>query len=52
MASAHGDHAGKELPFDLVMANVERIVARVAVPPSLDVAIGYGKHASKLCRDK
>lgn len=42
VAEAFGAGDGEQLPFADVIANLERIVANVAVPVSLDVEAGYG----------
>ena len=42
VAEAFGAGDGEKLPFADVIANLERIVAVVAVPVSLDVEAGYG----------
>jgi len=42
VAEAFGAADGETLPFDDVIANLERIVASVDVPVSLDIESGYG----------
>jgi methylisocitrate lyase len=42
VAAAHGYEDGEQLPFALVIANLERIVRVVDVPVSLDMESGYG----------
>lgn len=42
VAEAFGAGDGETLPFDDVIANLERIVAVVDVPVSLDIESGYG----------
>jgi 2-methylisocitrate lyase-like PEP mutase family enzyme len=42
VAEAFGAGDGEKLPFADVIANLERIVASVAVPVSLDIESGYG----------
>lgn len=42
VAEAFGASDGETLPFDDVIANLERIVASVDVPVSLDIESGYG----------
>jgi 2-methylisocitrate lyase-like PEP mutase family enzyme len=42
VAAAHGHDDGERLPLDLVLANLERIVAAVDLPVTLDFEGGYG----------
>jgi 2-methylisocitrate lyase-like PEP mutase family enzyme len=42
VAEAHGLKDGEALPFELALANLERIVAAVEVPVSIDMEAGYG----------
>lgn len=42
VAAAHGFADGEALPLDLVLANLERIVAAVDLPVSVDLEGGYG----------
>ena len=42
LAEAFGAADGEKLPFTDVIANLERIVASVKVPVSLDIESGYG----------
>ena len=42
VAAAHGQEDGERLPFALVLANLERIVAVVTLPVSIDLEAGYG----------
>jgi len=42
VAAAHGVDDGEVLPLALVLANLQRIVASVALPVSLDLESGYG----------
>jgi 2-methylisocitrate lyase-like PEP mutase family enzyme len=42
VAAAHGYQDGEALPFRLAIANLERIVAAVEVPVSIDLEGGYG----------
>jgi 2-methylisocitrate lyase-like PEP mutase family enzyme len=42
VAAAHGYADGEQLPFDLVLANLRRIVAAVTLPVTLDLEAGYG----------
>lgn len=41
-AAAHGYADGEALPFALALANLERIVASVDVPVTIDLESGYG----------
>jgi 2-methylisocitrate lyase-like PEP mutase family enzyme len=43
VAAAHGYEDGESLPFDLVLANLKRIIANVDVPVTIDIEGGYGK---------
>lgn len=43
VAKAHGYEDGETMPFDLVIANLERIVAAVALPVTLDMEGGYAE---------
>ena len=45
VAAAHGFGDGEKLPLDLAIANLERIVAAVDLPVSLDFESGYGRAA-------
>ncbi|MGI8667107.1 MAG: isocitrate lyase/PEP mutase family protein [Jatrophihabitans sp.] len=42
IAAAHGYPDGEQLPFALMLATLERIVAAVALPVSADLEAGYG----------
>lgn len=42
VAAAHGYDDGEALPLDLAIANVERIVASVDLPVTMDIESGYG----------
>ncbi len=44
VAAAHGFGDGEILPFDLVLANLKRIIANVSIPVTIDVEGGYGKN--------
>lgn len=48
VASAHGYHDGENLPFELVLANLERIIANVSVPVTIDLEGGYGQSATQI----
>jgi 2-methylisocitrate lyase-like PEP mutase family enzyme len=43
VAAAHGFSDGEELPFDLALENLIRIVKSVDVPVTLDLESGYGQ---------
>lgn len=43
VAAAHGYDDGQELPFDLALANLKRIIANVDLPVTLDLEAGYGQ---------
>ncbi|MCH8683953.1 isocitrate lyase/PEP mutase family protein [Pedomonas mirosovicensis] len=42
VAAAHGFSDGEKMPFDLGLANLERIVATTDLPVTLDMESGYG----------
>ncbi|WP_178022295.1 isocitrate lyase/phosphoenolpyruvate mutase family protein [uncultured Paenibacillus sp.] len=43
VAAAHGSEDGEQLPFDLVLANLERIVRVIPdLPVTVDIESGYG----------
>ena len=42
VAAAHGYADGEKLPFALALANLERIVAAVDLPVTIDLEAGYG----------
>lgn len=43
VAAAHGYEDGQELPFDLVLSNIDRIVRVVNLPVTVDAEAGYGQ---------
>jgi 2-methylisocitrate lyase-like PEP mutase family enzyme len=43
VAAAHGYEDGEKLPFELALANLERIVAAVDLPVTIDLESGYGR---------
>ncbi|MFN0098533.1 MAG: isocitrate lyase/phosphoenolpyruvate mutase family protein [Gemmatimonadaceae bacterium] len=43
VAAAHGSDDGEQLPLDLVLANLARIVRSVDLPVTLDFERGYGE---------
>lgn len=42
VAAAHGYDDGEKLPFDLVLENIQRIIASVDIPVTIDLEGGYG----------
>lgn len=46
VAAAHGFEDGENLPLPLALANLQRIVAAVQVPVSIDLESGYGDVAA------
>ncbi|MBA2524327.1 MAG: isocitrate lyase/phosphoenolpyruvate mutase family protein [Pyrinomonadaceae bacterium] len=48
VAAAQGYADGQELPLDLALANVKRIVASVDLPVTIDLEGGYGDSANEL----
>jgi 2-methylisocitrate lyase-like PEP mutase family enzyme len=42
VAAAHGFDDGEHMPFDLAIANLERIVAAADLPVTIDLESGYG----------
>lgn len=48
VAVAHGFQDGEQLPFDLALANLRRIIERTALPVSLDMEGGYAQSPSQL----
>jgi len=43
VAHSHGYQDGEQIPFDLVIANLERIIANIDLPVTIDIEAGYGK---------
>ena len=43
VAAAHGHADGEKLPLELALANLERIVAAVDLPVTVDLEAGYGR---------
>lgn len=50
VAAAHGYEDGEELPLDMALANLERIVAAVDLPVSIDLESGYGREPGQVER--
>ena len=48
VAGAHGYDDGEKLPFDVVLANIQRIIANVDIPITIDFEGGYGKSPIKV----
>ncbi len=48
VAAAHGFEDGEQLPLDLMLANLARVVKSVALPVSADIEGGYGKSPRKV----
>lgn len=48
VAEANGSEDGEKLPFDVVLANLERIVGSVDLPVTVDLEGGYGRTAAQL----
>lgn len=44
VAAAHGYPDGEQLPFELAIDNLERIVQAVDLPVTIDLESGYGNH--------
>ncbi|MBC7810505.1 MAG: isocitrate lyase/phosphoenolpyruvate mutase family protein [Burkholderiales bacterium] len=49
-AAAHGYGDGEELPLDLAVANLKRIIAIVDVPVTFDFESGYGKTPTEVAQ--
>lgn len=50
VAAAHGYEDGEQLPVDLALANLERIVGAVDLPVSVDLEAGYGRTAEAVAK--
>jgi 2-methylisocitrate lyase-like PEP mutase family enzyme len=50
VAAAHGYPDGEQLPLELALANLERIVRVVELPVSIDFEAGYGESADEVER--
>ncbi|NDI34841.1 isocitrate lyase/PEP mutase family protein [Chengkuizengella sediminis] len=48
VAAAHGYADGEKLPFDLVLANLKRIIASVDLPVTIDLEGGYSQNLTKI----
>lgn len=50
VAAAHGYADGEQLPFELALANVQRIVRATHLPVSFDIESGYGREPDAVGR--
>lgn len=48
VAAAHGYDDGEKLSFDLVLANIQRIIASVDIPVTIDLEGGYGQSPTEV----
>lgn len=48
VAAAHGYSDGEALPLQLVLQNLERVVANVDIPVTIDLERGYGQNAAEI----
>lgn len=48
VAAAHGYGDGQELPLDMALANLKRIIATVDLPVTIDLEGGYGDSSTEL----
>ena len=48
VAAAHGYDDGEKLSFDLVLANLKRIIASVDLPVTIDLEGGYGQSPTEV----
>ncbi len=48
MAESHGYQDGEKLSFDLVLANLKRIIACVNLPVTIDLEGGYGQGLNEI----
>ncbi len=48
VAAAHGYEDGEKLPFDVALANLQRISSKVNLPVTFDLEGGYGKSPEKI----
>ena len=48
VAAAHGFDDCEKLPFDLVLANLKRIISSVDLPVTIDLEGGYGKSPAEV----
>lgn len=50
VAKAHGFNDGEQIPFELAMQNLRRIVEAVDLPVSVDLESGYGEDPEKVAK--
>jgi 2-methylisocitrate lyase-like PEP mutase family enzyme len=50
VAKAHGFNDGEQIPFELAMENLRRIVKAVDLPVSVDLESGYGEEPAKVAK--
>jgi 2-methylisocitrate lyase-like PEP mutase family enzyme len=48
VAAAHGFEDGEHMPFDLALANLERITATTDLPVTIDLESGYGANPEEV----
>jgi 2-methylisocitrate lyase-like PEP mutase family enzyme len=48
VAASHGCEDGEKVPFDLVLANLKRIIASVDLPVTIDLEGGYGQSPTEV----
>lgn len=48
VANSHGYEDGENIPFDLMLANLERMLANVDLPVTCDIEAGYGQTLSQI----
>ena len=48
VAASHGLEDGEKLSFDLVIANLKRIIDKVDIPVTIDLEGGYGRSPSEI----
>jgi 2-methylisocitrate lyase-like PEP mutase family enzyme len=48
VAAAHGFEDGEHMPFDLALANLERITAATDLPVTIDLESGYGSNPEEV----
>jgi 2-methylisocitrate lyase-like PEP mutase family enzyme len=50
VAKSHGFSDGEQIPFELAMQNLRRIVGAVDLPVSVDLESGYGEESDKIAK--
>lgn len=48
VALSHGYKDGEQMPFELLLSTVKRIIAAVTIPVSVDMEAGYGDSSKKI----